>query len=68
MPVLLNPDQVDFWLNSNHNTIEDLMEPYEAEKLEAYTVNRLRGKDYIGNVPAIFEEKEYPELEFELNN
>lgn len=32
------------------------------EELDAYTVRRLRGKEYIGNVSAVSEPFEYAEL------
>ena len=40
-----------------------MIKPFAAE-LDAHTVARLRGKDYVGNVPEISELVEYPELVF----
>jgi len=39
-----------------------LIREYPDEELDAYTVRRLRGKEYIGNVEKVSEPFEYAEL------
>ena len=42
--------------------ISELIGPYPDEEMEAYTVDRLRGKAYKGNVAEITNKVDYPEL------
>ncbi len=44
------------------HAVEEMIQPYPENALEAYTVGRLRGKEYKGNVKEITEEVSYPEL------
>jgi putative SOS response-associated peptidase YedK len=67
MPVILHEELADKWLEKIEGTkdqkfIEELIQQYPEEELEAYTVGRLRGKDYLGNVPEISEHVDYAEL------
>jgi len=39
-----------------------LIKEYPDEELDAYTVRRVRGKEYIGNVEKVCEPFEYAEL------
>lgn len=73
MPLILSPEHEDDWITSfdeelwekgQKKTLEELIRPYPEEKLNYYTVDRLRGKEYAGNVPEISEPLEYPELVF----
>ncbi|MBW1297829.1 SOS response-associated peptidase [Aquimarina litoralis] len=69
MPVILPDELADKWLNPNEEeldkqVLEDLIKPYPEEELTAYTVGRLRGKDYAGNVEEISNEVVYEELVF----
>jgi hypothetical protein len=41
---------------------KELIREYPDEELNAYTVRRLRGKEYIGNVEEVSELFEYAEL------
>ncbi|MCB9240953.1 MAG: SOS response-associated peptidase [Flavobacteriales bacterium] len=71
MPVILPEEQADDWLIDWRGDLEtaklmDLMHPYPQEELTAYPVQRLRGKEALGNVPQAIEEFHYPELELEL--
>ena len=52
------------WLDStlSQSEVMNLIQPYPQEELMDYTVNRLRGKAYKGNVPAIREKFNYQEL------
>lgn len=69
MPLILSPSMEDQWLNPVHGNLDKkelqtLIMPYPENELEAYTVGKLRGKEYVGNVPEISNEKVYEELQF----
>lgn len=67
MPLILPEELEEDWLapvtdDLDLQALETLIQPYPEERLDAYTVGRLRGKEYKGNVPDISEEVTYPEL------
>ena len=67
MPVILPQELEDKWLNPIEDeldvkSIQELIREYPDEELDAYTVRRLRGKEYIGNVKEVSEPFEYEEL------
>ena len=67
MPLILPSELQDEWLQPVEDEldiqqIEELIGSYPAEWLEAYTVHRLRGKEYLGNVPETAEPVVYEEL------
>ncbi|NNC50586.1 MAG: SOS response-associated peptidase [Flaviramulus sp.] len=69
MPLILKESNEDSWLNPaerhmDFQPIKDLIKPYPEENLKAFTVNKLRGKEYLGNVKEISQEVIYEELEF----
>lgn len=69
MPLILPEELADKWLEPTADeldiqAVQELIQSYPAEELEAYTVHRLRGKEYPGNVPEINEPVTYEELEF----
>ncbi len=69
MPLILPQVLEDKWLNSIEDeldvkSIQELIREYPDEELDAYTVRRLRGKEYIGNVEKVCEPFEYAELNF----
>ncbi len=70
MPVILNPEQQQIWLSSApinaalEQQLVSLCVPTNTLSLDAYTVGRLRGKAYLGNVPQINQAITYPELQF----
>lgn len=69
MPVILHEELADHWLTKlegekDQKLIQELIQEYPQEELEAYTVGKLRGKAYLGNVPKISEPVKYAELEF----
>ena len=69
MPLILPEELTDKWLEPTTDdldikAVQELIRSYPAEALEAYTVHRLRGKEYQGNVPEINEPVTYSELEF----
>ncbi|MBM1107127.1 SOS response-associated peptidase [Aurantibacter crassamenti] len=69
MPFILSKEIENDWLNTEigaeliNQTLE-LIQEYPTDKLTAHTVNRIRGKSYLGNVPEISAHFEYEELEF----
>ncbi|MGB5436492.1 MAG: SOS response-associated peptidase [Maribacter sp.] len=66
MPLILPPEIEDKWLSiGSQKAIEEFIRSYPDNELEAYTVRRLRGKDYVGNVPEISHAFEYVELQFD---
>ncbi len=67
MPVILPDEIADDWLKPindelDQKTIEELIQPYPNDELEYHTVDRLRGKAYLGNKKGISDKFEYPEL------
>lgn len=64
MPVIIPKEREREWLDhslSKEDTIS-FIKPFDPQKLEAFTVNRLRGKMYKGNVPEIFNAVQYEEI------
>lgn len=69
MPLILPDALEDNWLNpiaddSDIKKIKELIKSYPDSELKAHTVNKLRGKAYLGNVEEISEEYNYKELVF----
>ena len=69
MPLILPEELAEKWLEPiaddlDIKAVQELIQSYPAEELETYTVHRLRGKEYLGNVPEINEGVAYEELEF----
>ena len=69
MPVILPSELEDHWLNPisdelDQKQLETLITAFPENELKAYTVGRLRGKEYRGNIPTISEEVVYEELQF----
>lgn len=66
MPLFLEEEQEELWLNSKYSisleTINLLKEKAENIELDAYTVNALMGKNYLGNIMQTTEEVVYQEL------
>lgn len=67
MPLILPEELENKWLQNYEEelaeqAISELIKPYPEEEMTYHTVDRLRGKQYKGNVPEIDEEVEYPEL------
>ncbi|MEZ4888801.1 MAG: SOS response-associated peptidase [Chitinophagales bacterium] len=64
MPLILPQELEDKWLapivdELDKKAIQELITAYPEEELEAYTVNRLRGKKYVGNVEEVSKPFEY---------
>jgi putative SOS response-associated peptidase YedK len=64
MPFIVPRGMDDEWLGSNadKDRIASLIQPYDEDELEAYTVPPLLGKQAIGNVKEAVEPFSYPEL------
>ena len=67
MPLLLPREIQEQWLapvNSSQDIkmIQELVQAYPANDMEAYPVGRLRGKNAVGNLPEVLEPVNYPEL------
>jgi putative SOS response-associated peptidase YedK len=69
MPLILTEEEEDGWLNpisseADKKDIEELIKTYPEGELRAYTVGKLRGRDYLGNVQGISREVLYEDLIF----
>lgn len=62
MPLILDDKFARKWLNGNPKEIESIIENNKAPRLVAWTVGKLRGKEYVGNQKQAWTEVEYPEL------
>ena len=67
MPLILPQELEDKWLEPVEDeldvkSIQELIKDYPDEELDAYTVRRLRGKEYIGNTEKVSEPFQYEEL------
>ena len=63
MPLILDPENFETWLFSKEKTIiKNLIKPFSQEKLTAFTVGKINGKDAVPNGPDSVKEKVYPEL------
>ncbi|MGB5172273.1 SOS response-associated peptidase [Eudoraea sp.] len=69
MPVILAEDNTEDWLQKSkvepiEEELKKLLKPYPQEALKAHTVQRLRGKEYPGNLESITERVVYDEIDF----
>lgn len=69
MPLLLPEVLAEKWLEPLNNDLEtakiqELIQAYPEEDLQAHTVHKLRGKAYLGNVAEISREVIYDDLVF----
>ncbi|RKN83515.1 SOS response-associated peptidase [Ulvibacterium marinum] len=60
----IQPYDEALWEKGQKKAIHELIQSYPEEKLDYYTVGRLGGKEYVGNIPEISEPLNYPELVF----
>jgi putative SOS response-associated peptidase YedK len=68
MPLILPGELAERWLKPIVDDVDvkgilELVQSYPEESLAAYTVHRLRGKEYIGNIAEISEKVDYAELQ-----
>lgn len=67
MPLILSESDARNWLGAtNKLDIESLIRPSDEQQLEVYTVQTLRGKSALGDVPDAIEPFNYPELPAEI--
>lgn len=71
MPLILDEYAAEEWLKpigniTDRHNIKQLIKPYSKPELEAYTVNRLRGRGVDLNSPSTSNKCIYPELECKL--
>jgi len=63
MPLILAPINYSTWMNSaSKPEIQQLMIPFDEKELEAFTVQKIIGKDALSDGPECIKFKEYPEL------
>lgn len=66
MPFILKEEDQQYWLNVDNRLIEDelseLIRPSEDENMQAHTVQKLSGKQSLGNVAEAKKEYFYQEL------
>ena len=72
MPVILPDNEIEMWLKPieskmDKKAIEGLINAYPAEELKAHTVNKLRGKNALGNVREATEAYNYEELVVDID-
>ncbi|WP_397445957.1 SOS response-associated peptidase [Polaribacter sp. R77954] len=68
MPFILPDSLADNWLNPINNDldkkqIQEMIQSFPEDKMSCYTVGKLRGKDYAGNVKSISNEFLYENFE-----
>lgn len=67
MPFVVPRNLEQQWISTElpEDEIVPMIGPYPEEEMTSYTVDRLRGKAYLGNVPEIMNAHVYPELSTE---
>lgn len=68
MPLILPEELEKEWLDNSNDKlsielIKGLVQPFDANEMEAYPVQKLKGKEGVGNSPVAIEKHLYPELE-----
>jgi len=67
MPVIIQKGMEKIWLRDiysplDHQSIEEIIQAYDEDELDAYTVPRLQGKTGVGNTPGAINKYEYEDL------
>ena len=67
MPFIVPKELEHAWIDPEipKEDVKQMILPFPDEELESYTVPRLRGKAYPGNVPDVMKKVRYEELEDE---
>ena len=66
MPLLLPEDRIDDWMYEDDKTkVESLIQSVQEPVISAHTVQKLKGKNALGNVPEASQEFIYPELDLD---
>lgn len=69
MPFLLNENEENTWLqntNETKETLQSLSSSFKSENLSAFPVQKLRGKNYLGNLKETAEVYKYSDLEYDF--
>ena len=72
IPVILTDDKAEQWLKpikslADKTIIEELIATSSEDELKAHSVNKLRGKNALGNVPEAIKKFEYEELVLDID-
>ena len=62
MPLIIDDENAMQWLEGSKEEAMELIRPNTEQELEAWTVRRIRGKDYMGNRKDVQDEFVYDEL------
>jgi putative SOS response-associated peptidase YedK len=64
MPLIIPEESVDVWLKEelSKDEVNSFLQPYPSSNLNYYTVGKLQGDSYKGNVKEVFERVDYEEL------
>lgn len=65
MPVILQEDQIDTWINGSKDELDAIMKTMDKVELDSHTVHRIKGKEFLGNIPEVAEPFEYEDLIFD---
>jgi len=76
MPLILPKELEEEWImpydepnwEKQKKHLKELIKPYPHEEMDFYTVDRLRGNAYQGNLPEISEKIEYSEFPVDYSN
>jgi putative SOS response-associated peptidase YedK len=68
MPVIVPKGMEKMWLSeiqssTDRKVIEEIIQPYNENELQAFTVSKLQGKAGVGNVPEAIQKYNYEDLE-----
>ncbi len=68
MPLIIPREMESQWLEApddpvGHEIVREMVKPFDDSSLQAYTVTRLRGKAYPGNVPEVCEKYDYEDAQ-----
>jgi putative SOS response-associated peptidase YedK len=68
MPLIIPREMEEEWLRAPDDpvgleSVREMIKPFDDDSLQAYTVTRLRGKEYPGNIPEIRERYDYEGVE-----
>ena len=61
MPLILQEDQLDIWLTGDEKEAKALVSAQTELNLKHHTVRKLKGKQALGNLPAVMAPYEYPD-------
>ncbi len=62
MPLILRDEHLNIWLEGSPDEMKKLVDATQQIQLGYHTVERLRGRRYIGNKPTVQQPRNYPEM------